>query len=132
MAHDFDALSLAARNAANHTGKHELWKAALSLEEWYFVGTEDGEDAQPIVGMYERRPHLMAFTDEDRAAAFAASLAARKGGEPGPVLSMPPADAVEFLVELREMVDGVVVNPGDNAFSSQPMALKDMFDRYKK
>lgn len=130
MNHDFDALSLAARNAVNHTGKHELWKAALSLEEWFFIGTEHGEDAQPIVGIYEGRPHLLAFTDEDRATAFALARAAKKGGEPGPVLSMPPSDAVDYLVELREHVDGMVVNPGDNAFSSQPMALKDMRDRY--
>ncbi|MFZ4576148.1 MAG: hypothetical protein ACOYN0_17320 [Phycisphaerales bacterium] len=130
MSHDFDALSYAARTLVSKTARHELWHAALSLPEWYFVGTGEGEDVAPLVGVSEGRPHLLAFTDEDRAHEFAAARAARKGCDPGVLLGMTPSEAVEYVVQLREQVDGVLLNSGEHGFAAQPMELKDMHDRH--
>jgi hypothetical protein len=45
---------------------------------------------------------------------------------------MPPSDAVDYLVEIREQVDGILINSGEFGFTSEPMDLKDMRDRYLK
>jgi hypothetical protein len=132
MQPDFDAMAHAARSLVNKAARHDLWKAALHLDEWYFVGVDHAGEAEPLVGMYEGRPYLFAFTDGERAEEFANARAARKGGDAGVLLTMPPSDAVEYLVEIREQVDGILINSGEFGFTSEPMDLKDMRDRYLK
>lgn len=58
---DFDALSLAARNVANRNALHELWKTALQLESWFFIAVDHSEDAPPVVGISDGKPHLLGF-----------------------------------------------------------------------
>jgi len=131
MATDFDALAHSARNIANRTALHDLWKAALLLEEWFFVASDDGDDAYPVVGISDGKPHLLAFTDDQRASEFSAARALKRGIAATPILSMSVEEAVAYLYELREQVDGIVVNSGEYGFSSQPAALCDMCKRYR-
>lgn len=131
MATDFDALAHAARNIANRTALHDLWKAALLLDEWFFVASDDGDDACPVVGISDGKPHLLAFTDDQRASEFSAARAIKRGIAATPILSMSVEEAVAYLYELREQVDGIVMNSGEYGFSSQPAALCDMCKRYR-
>lgn len=131
MATDFDALAHAARNIANRTALHDLWKAALLLDEWFFVASDDGDDAYPVVGISDGKPHLLAFTDDQRASEFSAARAIKRGIAATPILSMSVEEAVAYLYELREQVDGIVMNSGEYGFSSQPAALCDMCKRYR-
>lgn len=131
MATDFDALAQAARNIANRTALHDLWKAALLLDEWFFVASDDGDDACPVVGISDGKPHLLAFTDDQRASEFSAARAIKRGIAATPILSMSVEEAVAYLYELREQVDGIVMNSGEYGFSSQPAALCDMCKRYR-
>lgn len=131
MIPDFDALSHAARNIANRAALHDLWKSALGLPDWYFVATDDSDDAQPVIGISDGKPHLLAFTDEQRAAEFSAIRAKKRGHSATSILSMSVDDAVDYLHDLREQVDGIVMNSGEYGFSIQPVALLDMRNRYR-
>ena len=133
MDQDFDALAEAARSAVNKTGEHSLWKAAVALPEWYFVADRAGEDAEPLVAAVEGVPHLLAFTDEERAEAFSKSRAVKKGGGATPVLSMPPADAAAYCKDLMQTkVDGVLFNSGKYSFQASLSQVVDMHSRYTR
>lgn len=41
-------------------------------------------------------------------------------------------DAVDYVNELRDQIDGIVMNSGEFGFSSEPIALLDMRDRYRQ
>ena len=125
---DIDALAVAARNIVNKVGEQALWEAVVALEQWYFVGVGEGEDLMPMVAMFDGRPQLIAFTDEERASEFASASGTRKGRGPLPVLNMEPLEAVEYLVELKDVVHGIGFNPGETGFSAEPMRLRQMFD----
>ena len=81
MEPDFDALADGARSAVNKTGEHTLWKAVMALPAWYFVGDRAGDEAEPLVAAVDGEPHLLAFTDPERAGAFSRYRAAQRGGE---------------------------------------------------
>jgi hypothetical protein len=125
MTHDFEALALAARTVTSRAGFLALWKAAFELSDWFFVASDGGEDAYPVVGLHDGRPYLLGFTDAERAEAFSAARAAKRGIEPTPVLSMAPSDAADYVADLREQIDGLLMNSGPHGFSIEPMALQD-------
>lgn len=130
---DFDALADAARSAVNKTGEHALWKAALSLPDWYFVADQPGDDAEPLVAAVDGVPHLLAFTDAGRAEAFSDSRAQKRGGAPTPVLNMGVADAAAYCKDLmRTKVDGVLFNSGKYSFQATLSQIVDMHSRYSR
>jgi hypothetical protein len=132
MDSDFDALVEQSTAAHNKTAEHALWKAALALPAWYFVSNDAGDDAEPVVGMINGRSHILAFTDEDRAADFSKRRAAQRGNEDTPVLEMDVPDAVEYFSSLREAgVDSALFNSGKYAFSESLVNIIDMFKRYR-
>lgn len=129
---DFDSLALASRDAANKTGEHNLWNAVMHLPCWYFVGasTDDG-DMEPLVGMMDDQPYLVAFTDEDRAADFAESRAAESGSEEASFMEADLPDAIEFCKALRDSgVEGVFFNADSEAFAASLSDVIDMYTRY--
>lgn len=133
---EIDALSMAARNVQNKVGEQALWRAAVTLPEWYFVSQGSAEDAEPMVARMGGKPKLLAFTSEERAEAFVRHLQARPGGGGninGGVLNMGVPDAVEYCQQLFDSgVDTIHFNPGDYEFSSGMIALKDRLSRYSK
>lgn len=131
MSHDFDALVEDSRDARNRAGHQALWKAAVSLPQWFFVADQIGDDAEPIVAAFEDKPHLLIFTDEDRATAFSEARAAKRGEEPTTVLTMDLADAVAYVRSIASHVPAVLFNTGENGFAAVPTAVVDAFNRYK-
>lgn len=132
MSDDFDALVEQSRSAVNKLGHQALWKAAMALDAWYFLGQGHGDDTEPMVAALEGRPTLLAFTDEDRAVDFAKRRAQAKGGSMAPILNMDIPDAVEYCKQLRDLgVDGVLFNSGAYSFDSGLTAVMDMFGRYR-
>ncbi len=131
MEHDVDALVEESRTAVNKMGEQRLWKAVLALPEWYFVADQPGDEGEPLIATIEGHPYVLAFTDEERASAFAASRAARKGEPAAPVLSMEVADAVGYL---RSLIDHNVIgahfNNGKYSFGASTEKLIDMHGRY--
>lgn len=136
--HDFDELVERSRMVANKLGEQALWKAAMNLESWYFVGSgPEGEEA-PAIGALEGRPYVLVFTDEDRASDFSRrrsmkQLDVRSGGRDpgamsGAVLNMDVPEAVEYLRQLKEGgVEGALFNSGAYAFQC---SLPELIDRH--
>ena len=130
--HDFDALALAA--SQGHTkvvGERVFVRAALSLEAWYMIGVapDDAPDElEPLMGRVQQAPHLLVFTDEERAEGFARARATQRGEtEPAPVLHMPPADGLAYLESLREVgVQGVHFNDGQASFTCDAARVHDI------
>jgi len=131
MNHDFDALVEDSRDARNRAGYQALWKAAVGLESWFFVADQSGDDAEPIVAAFDDKPHLLVFTDEERATAFSEARSAKRGMEGTPVLSMSVAEGTEYVRTLANHVAGVLFNTGENGFAATPTAVVDAFQRYK-
>jgi hypothetical protein len=131
MEADLDALAEAARSVQNKVGERELWKAVMALRVWYFVAQGEGGDEEPMVASAHGQPELLAFTDEDRAAAFACAVEARRGGPRPGLLEMDVPDAVEYARELESLdVETILFNTGSHAFSCSMTRLRDMYSRY--
>ena len=130
---DFDALADGARSAVNKTGEHTLWKAVMGLPAWYFVGDRAGDEAEPLVAAVENEPHLMAFTDPERAGAFSRYRAAQRGGDATGVLNMDVPDAVEYCRALMPTkIEGVLFNHGAHSFQAGLSSVIDMYTRYTR
>jgi hypothetical protein len=130
MNDDVDALALASRNAHNKVGEQNLWRTVLALRVWYFVAQGEGDAAEPMVASVDGRPQLLAFTDEDRAEAFARHIAGKRGGEPPGLLEMDVPDAVQYARELESLdVEAILFNSGEHAFACPMTRLWDMYKR---
>ena len=128
---DFDALVEASHSGVNKTGEQALWKAAMSLSEWYFVARNAGDDPEPLIGAVEGAPHLIAFTDEQRAQEFASRRPASKVAADAPILCMDVPDAVDYCKQLMEtQVEGLLFNSGKYAFQAGLSRIVDMWGRY--
>jgi hypothetical protein len=128
---DFDALVLGSQMAQSKAGEHELWKAALALENWYLLGLGEGDDVEPIFAQHDGKTHLLAFTDADRAEAAADDR--EKNAQTRPViLHLPPEEALEYLEALDAdgQVAGVHFNNGPFAFGASLASVIDMHRRY--
>lgn len=133
MVYDFEALARAA--SADHTkaAEHELWKAAVMLEYWYFVAASARDDAEPVVGSIGGKPFVLAFTGEGLATEFAKRRAAHRGEDDAPVVHMEPAEAVSYFETLREAgVEGAVFNTGGAAFQASMADIIDRHTRYTR
>jgi hypothetical protein len=127
----FDALAVSSRSVQNQSGAQQLWKAVMSLRVWYFIAQGDGDDAEPMVASVEGKPHLLAFTDEDRAEAFARHLESKKGGPRPGLLEMDVPDAVEYGQELEQLgVERVMFNSGEHCFGCSMTELRERFSKY--
>lgn len=133
MSTDFDALVAQAQFGQSKTGEHDLWKAALALDHWYFLGQGEGDEVEPVFAKHDGRTHLIAFTDEDRAEAAAGFQEQRTGVRP-PVLHMDVPDAIDYLRVLDQdgQVAGVHFNNGLHAFSASLVQIIDMSKRYRR
>lgn len=130
---DFNTLVEASRSAVNKTGQHDLWKAALGLELWYFVASGSAEDADPVIASYEGKPHILVFTDQTRAIDFSRRRAAQHGAEDGPLLHVEPSEAVEYFRTLRQAgVEGALFNTGPTGFHASLGSIIDMHGRYAR
>lgn len=131
MATDIDALAQSSRSVQNKSGEQSLWKAVMGLRVWYFVAQGQGDEAEPMVAQVDGRPQLLAFTEEERAEAFARHLQSRRGGAMPGVLEMDVPDAVEYAKELESLdVESVLFNTGEYAFAGSPTRLRDLYSRY--
>lgn len=121
---DFDALVETARMGMNKTGEFALHQAVLSIPTWYFVAQGEGDEVEPLIGVVEGVPHILAFTEEFRAAGYADILGRQRGGAAPGVLSMDVPDALDyFKVLAQHKVEGVAFNSGDYAFAITFTAL---------
>ena len=102
----------------NKSGEFALHKAVLSIPTWYFIAQGTGDEAEPMVGVVSGVPHVLAFTEEFRAAGYADILGRQRGGASPGVLSMDVPDAMEYFGVLAgHRVEGVAFNSGDYAFA---------------
>jgi len=126
---DFVQLVEAARMA--QAKSVDMWKAALSLPTWFFVGDPQGDYANPVVGVFDGQPHLLAFTDEEQAQAMALRRASRQNAAaaPAPVLRMTPVEAMARCKKLSHQgVKGILFNTGPSAFHT---SLARLFEMHK-
>jgi len=129
---DFDALALDAHQG--HTrivGERAFVTAALSIEAWYMIGvapSEAPDELEPLIAPVQNAPHVLVFTDEERAEAFARARAEKRSEpSPAPVLHATPIEAVEYLESLREAgVQGAHFNDGKNAVTCDSARISDL------
>jgi hypothetical protein len=127
---DMDALALASRSAHNKVGEQNLWRAVLALPAWYFIAQGEGDAAEPMVASVDGKAQLLAFTDEDRAEAFARHIANKRGGEQAGLLEMDVRDAVAYARELESLdVEAILFNSGEHAFACSMTRLGEMYVR---
>ena len=126
---DFDALATQARMAQNKTGEQALWQAAVRLPKWYFIAHGTGADMQPLAGMCDNRPTLLAFTDETRAKAWARIRGEKSGQPAADTIYMDVPDAIEYVSALAEddQIAGVMFNDGEFAFHDTPLSIIQAF-----
>ncbi|MBI1190420.1 MAG: hypothetical protein GC200_07050 [Tepidisphaera sp.] len=140
QASDFDELVERSRMIANKLGEQALWKAAVSLESWYFLGAGPEGDEAPAIGSLEGKPFVLVFTDQDRASDFGrrqnmrrsdARGASRSAEEMDPlVMNMDLPDAIDYMRQLKDAgVEGALFNSGAYAFQS---SLIELIDRYER
>ncbi len=125
---DFDALAHAAHTGTSKIGERDFLQAALGLDAWYMIGVapeEAPDEVEPLIAAIDRAPHLLVFTDEERAEGFARARAQQRGeSEPAGLLHMPPEDAVAYLRDLREAgVDYVHFNDGEHSVSCKALRV---------
>lgn len=132
MSIDFDALVTQARFGQSKTGEHDLWKAALALDHWYFLGQGEGDEVEPVFAKHDGQTHLLAFTDEDRANAMAEQTEQITGRRPS-ILHMDVPDAIDYFRVLDQdgAVAGVHFNNGQFAFAESLVHVVDMSTRYR-
>jgi len=127
----FDDLVAASQTASNKNAEHEIWRRAMNLPHWFFIAAGDPNDPEPMAAKVDGRPHLIAFTDEDRAEAFAKRTAEKLGVQPSPVLHMEVPDAIGYCQILFELgVEGLHMNDGGFAFDAPLGQVIDMHKRY--
>lgn len=132
MQAEIDALVEASRDGTSKMGEHALWRAVVNLPAWYFVANSAEEDCEPTVGVVDGRAHLLAFTEEERAAAFSARRAQIRGGKQHPVLHMEVDDAVSYCQSLMDAeVESVLFNSGKYAFQAGMIELKDKVRQFR-
>jgi hypothetical protein len=105
-----------ANTGAPKQSEQDALRSALKLEQWYFIGAGDG--AEPVIGIVDGKPHLMAFTDPESAFEMAQRRASRQNFAacPPPIISMPLADAIALCRRLMNVgIAGVVFNNGTKA-----------------
>lgn len=132
MVTDFDAIAKAAQESGSQEAMNALWREVFALDRWYFVGRGEMPNVQPFIGMMNEKPFLMAFTDSERAHAFA--VAQKLISENGAVatLSNPVASAVVMAENLRKHnVHGVLFNPGAQGFFAPLPNVVPMFEFHR-
>jgi hypothetical protein len=69
---NFDHLASRARTSNKAEDLNVLYKAFLTLEDWYFVtkSKADVEDAKPFIGFIDEQPWLFIFTDSEKVHTF--------------------------------------------------------------
>lgn len=114
-----DALATMAREAGvdDQAAQGALWRAVFELEYWVFVPQGELPNLQPLVGVIDDRPMVLAFTDATRAR-DAAILHGIVGIEDSAeLLAIPPDSFTEAAGQYEALgVFGVLVNEGENGF----------------
>jgi hypothetical protein len=114
-----DALATMAREAGadDQAAQSALWRAVFELEYWVFVPQGEPPNLQPVVGVIDDRPMVLAFTDATRAR-DAAILHGIVGIEDSAELLAIPPDAFTDAAGQYEVlgVFGLLVNEGENGF----------------
>lgn len=141
MQHDIDALVELSRSGINKSGEHDLWRAAMALETWWFVARGEGEEAEPLIATVDGKAALVIFTDEGKAAAFAKAREMRRSDPRGSnrdpdamqglVLTMDVPDALAYCEDLaKEGVEWALFNSGMFAFQCPMLEMQDRFRRF--
>lgn len=111
---DFDALAAAGRERKHPRAMEDLWEAVFRLPAWHFIPRGGTDDPTPLAINRDGRGHVLAFTDKDRAHAFAVLRGLKQGDGYG-VLSMEFPGAAEYCARLRDAA-AIEFNTGPNGF----------------
>jgi len=117
-AHDFDALGHAAQQGNTKiVGERDFVRAAMTLDAWFMIGVAPDDapgELEPMIARVQGAPHVVLFTDSDRAEGFARAHAEKRGdAAPPPTLEATPDEAAAFVLSVREHgVQGAHFNDG--------------------
>jgi hypothetical protein len=107
----FDLLVRQARTQIDPARQADMLLGALAaLREWHFLNVGDRENPRPAQGEIEGGAHLLLFSDRERIG----EIAPARENEPPPVISIPTAQAMPWVLASRAA--GLLVNPGADAF----------------
>lgn len=128
----FDAMIIHARETGDAQAMDSLWQATFDLPQWHFVARGEMPNLQPFIGDVEAQTYVLAFTDKERAVAFADKHQLRTKEDVVPLMSMPPEAACEYLPQFGQYgVFGVLFNEGPNGFFAPLENLEPMLEQHK-
>lgn len=124
---NFDELASRARTSNKAEDLNALYKAFLTLEDWYFVtkSKADVENAKPFIGFIDEQPWLYIFTDSEKAHAFSKNTPGfLKEDGSSYFIKMKVVKALKMTFQLGENgVYGIRVNEGENGWYCPIAAL---------
>ncbi|MEC9372577.1 MAG: hypothetical protein VYC34_01990 [Planctomycetota bacterium] len=110
-----------------------LWGAVFRLEEWIFIGVGVSPRYEPVMAETDGRMFLLAFTDKDRAHAYAKEHTIRDASGATPVMSVGVAAIEQFLAKYTAQgAFGLLFNPGPGAFFLPMGSLPSMLKRHRE
>jgi hypothetical protein len=90
--------------------------ALLAQAHWSFLNLGTAAQPRPATSELEGRRHLLVFSDADRVEECAHVLGLPFSSEAPPIISIPSAAALAWVVEQRPaQSEGLIVNPQEEA-----------------
>ncbi len=110
----------------------QLWAMAFALPRWYFVGTGEFPNVQPLAVVVDKRPFAMAFTAKGRADEYARKHGVLAIGDKPSILSFKVESAVRRLVRLQRVgVFGILFDDARGGWCIPLQRLPDMLIHFQ-
>jgi len=128
---DFDSLMAAYQRERSREASEALWRAVFDLDEWVFLNVGSGESPRACSTMAGERLFVLAFTDAERAHAYAKQHGLLDEQGAAPIVAVGRDAVAEFL---REAADdetyALLFNPGEMGFYTPLTNLGPMWRRF--
>lgn len=120
-----------ARSEPTSANLEAMWHHVVHLPAWYLLPAALDVETTPLVAQLADGNWIVAFTHFRALNDFARERGMRSDTGEVPMLALPPADAIERIVEIAEHVDGVAFNlGGDLVFRAPVAALVEFCERF--
>lgn len=109
----------------------EMWRDVFLLKAWYFLPAEETEGPnRPMVAELDGESWLPAFTDVRHYRAFAGRVGLRTEDGETHGLLLDPGESMDRIVEVRDVIRGVVFNPGSDEAIRAPVDALEEYARH--
>jgi hypothetical protein len=123
---------LAMEGRTDPSALDQLWAMAFALPRWYFVGTGQFPNVQPLAVVIDKKPYAMAFTAKGRADEYARKHGVLAIGDKPSILSFKVESAVRRIVPLQRVgVFGILFDDARGGWCIPLQRLPDMLVHFQ-